>query len=637
MSSAIPFIVLVVCCYFLYPSWKGFGFQGSYQQVFFCWSYLVILVLLLKWLVYRTKNAITSEIFSSYHGKGESVAVYGALLCFAVLQIWFLPLPILSGSDEPAHVIRQLHAWQDLSTSRVYALVIFGATTVLLTISMVVLLRYPEKSFAKPIFWRFGGRFHLFFLPLGLLVLSYLILYGNMNFALQLNGDWGKDFRWTPLSTVLGITSISVFGISEWASRIVPFLFYLGTGLYVYRIVESEADHTSGIAALLVCLGSPIFFAYGHLDYKETGGAFFLTVGIFYLLRFLRYANLYHLSLCFCAIAAGYLMRRPSLILLFAIPAFLLWDLWCKKRAGTSWQKLKLLLVDEFVLFLIVAMIILPWMYLTKDIRPYHFHENNFLDSKIAFAYFGILPGSVTWPTVILAIVGLVTAMLKKQRLGIVAIVSFLLIYILFTADEPYWIPVQRFSVLMVPPIALLAALAVNALGRWRNYFIVVLVFSVCFHLASWFFNIGKPWFFPANTATFSSYPYYPFDQIVRALKEKNIPAGNVLYPAFWQPASTVYYFYNDIHEYRDTIPAWKASKDRRSSIADLNVKCEAVNCNALVLRLEKTGDSTKVAWVTDLPGNDVLADSVPGFRLVHISFIRNNGLALLVPIAKKP
>lgn len=633
MNSAIPYILLVVCCYFLYPSWKGFVFQGSHQQVFYCWSYLGILVLLLKWIVYRTEKADPPDIVSSPPvSKRRSAAVYGALFCFAVLQIWFLSLPILSGPDESVHVIKQLHAWQGLSTSRTYELVMFGATTLLLLFCMVGLLLSPEKIITIPVFRQLNRKFYLFFLPLALLVLSYLILYGNMHFALQLNGDWGRDFRWTPLATVFGVLSVSIFGISEWSSRIVPFLFYLGTGLYVYRIVKSEEDHLGGMVALLVCLGSPIFFAYGHLDYKETGGAFFLTFGIFYLLRFLRSANLYHLSLCFFAIAAGYLMRRPSLILLFVVPVFLLWDIWCKKRNGTSGKQLRFLLFDEFVLFLVVLMVIFPWMYLTKDIRPYQFHVSNLLDTKIALAYFGILPGSVTWVTVFFALIGLVTALWKKKRVGVVALVSFLLIYILFTADEPYWIPVMRFTVLMVPPIALLAAMAVSIMGPLRNSFFIILVLSVCLHLGCWFFNIGKPWLFPANTATFSSYPYYPFDQAVRALKEKNIPPGNVLYPAFWQPASSVYYFYNDIHEYRDRIPAWKPSKERLCSIVDLPVKCEEVDCKALILRLEKTGDYTKVEWLTDLSGNDVLADKVPGFRLVHFSFIRNNGLALLVP-----
>jgi 4-amino-4-deoxy-L-arabinose transferase-like glycosyltransferase len=390
------------------------------------------------------------------------------------------------------------------------------------------------------------------------------------------------------------------------------------------------------MVALLLCLGSPIFFVYGHLDFKETGGAFFLTVGIFYLLRFLKSAELHHLNLCFFAVAAGYLMRRPSLIFLFVIPVFLLCDVWRKKRNGVSSNELKLLLFDEFVLLFIVLLVIFPWLYLTKEVRPYDFHIDNFLNLKTGFAYAKILPGSMTWPNLIFAFVGLVTAFWKRQIVGIVVVISFLLIYILFTGDEPYWIPVHRFTVLMVPPIALLAALSSKVMGKWRNHFLIFMIFSVCIHLGCWRFNFGKPWLFPGNTATFSSYPYYPFDQVMKAMTEKNIPAGNVLYPAFWQPASSVYYFYNDIlDEYHDTIPGWKPSKERRCSIADLIARCEEITCKALILRLEKTGDSTKVEWLTDLPGEEVLADNVPGFQVIHLTFLRNHGLALLIPNKK--
>ena len=636
IPSTTLYTALVVSCYFLYPSTRGYGLE-TYKLALLGTLYLAGFIVLLR--LVTKQYPLCDNQFSSISGvRDRAWSKYGyvaVILCiFAIYQAFFLSLPILSGPDEAVHVSIQLELYNAFWDSRgsfifLYlfsSIVIFTLTLLQVWLSKETASKYTDRSLSNG---------HVLIVHIVGLSLLYLAVYGNLFVADKLGWYWGRELRWPPLGTILGIVSISLFGLSEWSNRLVPYLFYIGTGLFVYKMVVAEKDNPSGLVAAIICLSSPIFLSYGHLSYRETGGAFFIAAGMYYLLKFHKSSSLKFLHLCFFCIAAGYLTRRPTLVLVFILPFFFFWDVWKQKLNGASNEELKQLVFGAALNAVLVVWVIYPWMYFTKAVRPYVLHIENYFDGTILTAYARLLPAVISWPVLCLLGVGLVITLKSRSALGVIALLCFVFIYALFTGDDPFWLPVERFTILMIPAISVLAAMTVSSLGRWYKYMIMIVIVTTVLSVYSWTFDKNLPLIRPKNSTTFSSYPYYPFNWLVEKLKILNVPTGHIIYPAYWQTASSVYYKLYSVNKYRDVIPKWKPGAERSCSIADLVVRCEEVDCQALILRLDKKGAQVKVPWLTDISAENVFSDSIPGFEVESVSFLKNNGLAILIPEAK--
>lgn len=632
-QASLPFLILICLCYLFFPVWQLVYPHHSHEVAFYGWLYLGGFSLLLRFLLVKVEPSASAgcEEIKFSHFSGNNKIIIFLLCIFAILQIWFLHLPILSGPDEPVHVSEQLNAFRSLQSNATYQLCMFLITTFLVFLLLSVVVLTPSRKIS----FKFSPGNQLntsFFIVIASLTLLYFFIYHNLYYGEKLEYVWGRDDRWPPLGMVLGIISYSIFGLSEWSGRLVSLFFYLGTGYLVFRLVADETNSKNGLIGALICLGSPIFFTYGHLNYREVGGAFFVTLGVYYLTKYFHKQTLQYIILCFFCIAAGYLFRRTSLILVFVVPVFLLYDIFRRIQWGENTKQIFSLLLFELLLAFICFLAIYPWMHFTTSIRPYKLYLYNFINLEIVLAYLKILPSMVSWPICVLSLLGVVISIRRKYMTGVIAIVFFFIIYILYTGDDPYWIPVERFTVLMVPPVAILSAFATFEIFKIFRYLRPVFYMFVFCGLGMWHFDYTPLVFFPPHTSTFSSYPHFPFDKLVNEYEKSNIPKGNILYPVYWQAASKAYYLLNDIDDYRDKRPKWKGSKERSKTIEELANECDHYNCKALVLALEQQGDQTKVKWLVDLKGEQVLSNQTPFFTVNSVFFHRKKGLALLVP-----
>jgi hypothetical protein len=101
---------------------------------------------------------------------------------------------------------------------------------------------------------------------------------------------------------------------------------------------------------------------------------------------------------------------------------------------------------------------VFPWIIISTGVRAYQPHLENLINAETLLAYARVIPGLYGWPLVVFALLGFARIIMIRSAPGVIAILGFVLLYVLFTADDPFWIPVNRFTVLMVPFIVIIAS-----------------------------------------------------------------------------------------------------------------------------------------------------------------------------------
>ncbi len=367
------------------------------------------------------------------------------------------------------------------------------------------------------------------------------------------------------------------------------------------------------------------------------GGAFFLIAGLFYLIRFLKNERLDDFSIAAFMAASGYLYRRPSAVLIFVIACVAIFFLCSKffreRDKKTVIRPLLFMLMIALVTFLSV----LPWSVVSQSIRPYHFYPVNFLDPKLLFSYAYNFPEMVLWPTTIFALLGLVLLPFTRKIGVAISALCFFFLYILFTGDDPAWVPIDRFSVLMVPMLTVLAVNTLSVVKNWHcRYYIMVMIGIISLlGLGSWVINKPFPGVLPQKANTLAVLPYYPVDELVKDLKAQGIPNGKLVFSGYIQPSTNFYFFMYGIHDYKHSIPKW--SLKRNTTIADLKIKLKSKkDYKALVLLIDRNKEIRRIRNVVDLTEKQIVDNNVPGFKVLKIYYRNNLGLALLVVSEKK-
>lgn len=630
---AFLLITLIVLCYFFYPSWKLLDLPLS-RLVAFSFCYLLSIVLLLRVctkLFYSDLVQIDQTSGLTGNRINSNVAMIVLLVMFGGLQLFYLDLPILSGPDEPMHVSRKLWQWELYkSVSDANMLLHFGRHLFLLAVLIFIAVPLETRQISSK--WL---RSFFEFLPLMSLVLLPVILWSIFRSSVEIPAEFGTDNRWPPLGTVLGIMSFSLWGANEFAARFLSLLFYCGTGFFVYKTLESDLGVEAGITGLVICLASPLFFSYGHLDFREAGGAFFLMLGISCLLLYLKTGNILPLGFVAFAVAGGFLERRPVAILFVVAVLVCLAHvliMWMRKGRRPVCNINDMIL--QGLLALVVVLTVFPWIYITRDVRPYHFYWEHLFCLKYLLAYAKQLFELFPWPILLLLCSGLFAIVLKRKWSGILACISFFVLYILFTCDEAYWIPVERFAVLFVPFCSILVSqnfvfLQPGTLRRWT--FVLVIVALSLNGLRGWATDNTKVGFLSKSTRTVSGYPHYPFEELLFYMKKQGIKSGNILFPAYWQSSFPVYTRMNQIWGYHEIVPPWKESKKRKTDIHTLKELCVEKNCQALIVPFVFKDDGyVKIKWIKNLTYQSVQNNQIPEFKVLNIFLGKRNGLALL-------
>jgi len=335
------------------------------------------------------------------------------------------------------------------------------------------------------------------------------------------------------------------------------------------------------------------------------------------------------------AIIAGYMHRRPVAILLFISIAAVVIHCLKNKNWWENQRRAWLSVILYFCLFSLIGLALYPWIHISNKVRPYHFHSNNFFNFSYLTAYLKILPEVLSYPIAVLCFLGFIVCIVKRSVVGAVACGFFIFLYVLFTGDDPIWLPVTRFVVLFIPSISILVAVSLGAFSgkRAKSAVLSGVVMISIVSLLIW--NSDSPAFgiYPADTERLSSMPYYPSGDLVTSLKKRRIKHGNVIYPVYWQTASAVYYAIYGVGGYMDRVPAWKPMGSRDTTMPEVKKFCDMHNCVALVVPLKKRGNGeVELVRIVDATYEQLEDNRLKNFHVEKIIFYNKRGLALLLP-----
>jgi hypothetical protein len=618
-TPACTLLVAELVLYFAYPVWDLFDVSRA-AALAIGFAHLLVLGAALWWWTGGTASPpvpvprrATWSALRSWPG-----AVLGvALLTAAAIQLPIMTWPLLSGPDEPVLVDEVLVQRMYLAESPVWAtLGAFACVLGLAVIGVATLARrLPTRGAAIA----------------GAAVAAVACVAGYAFFESATSEPWGQSRRWPPLGTVLPLMSHAVLGENTIAARLPSLAFFLLTAIYVYRIAAAEIGRWPALAASVMCLAMPTLFNQGHLATRETGGALMLTAGVFYLLRHVRTGSAYDIGMCAVAVVLGYLERRPVALLVFIAPGTLLL---CRLLAPTRTNLLRgaaALRVYGGALAAIV-LTVLPWQYLTRDVRSFSVHPENWDDWNIVLAYVKRLPHTVGWPGTALLAVGAVVGAIRRRPLEIAAVLWIVLTYGLFTSDKPHWIPTDRFVALVCPAIAVLAV-RVLATGTRRGRRVAVFA-SVGVALlgigplAGWLTGANVAWTRPPGADGLAQQPHYPFDEMAEAIASDGVTDVTFAPPVFWQTGLRPHLrMIGHGGRVRERMPAWTVEREIPLAGATIGARLNRIDYLMVPLADPPTGTPR---FITDLTAEQIAADDVTGFEVVGTWWRGEHGLALL-------
>ncbi len=172
--------------------------------------------------------------FRSREGAVLGITLF-ALACvqLALAEQW----PLLSGLDEPVAAAVQMwdaKAWAVPPGNTGARVAFFFSLAGLASALPAAFCSLRGASVSR---WKHCLlALFLFTAGLGLYFWAHGVLHGHSGQAPSGPVLWGHSRRWPPVGTLVGTLSHSLFGYNEVAAQLPAILFYLSTGIYLYRI-----------------------------------------------------------------------------------------------------------------------------------------------------------------------------------------------------------------------------------------------------------------------------------------------------------------------------------------------------------------------------------------------------------------
>ena len=293
-----------------------------------------------------------------------------------------------------------------------------------------------------------------------------------------------------PLSSAM---SMYLSGRIDDVTAKIPVLIYSLLALYsLYWCVAKEYGPAEGLIGAGSLAMFPLFWASTAQLLTEIPFMFFYTgAALFFYFGIYRNSLFFYPGWIFFALSV--LTRYTGLLSLPTIAIFLL-ILACLK----DWERIRSLLSQECLLGALSAIVLtLPWF-----IREYQVFGDPFIGIKHAavqvpatlyghrpWYYYGVaLPWMMSWILAALSLPGLAYAIVKKDRLGLLAIVASLVVLVWFSRYEH---KAPRLISSVLPFLAILVALGVsrvllpwthNIFGR-SAHMILAVVLALSFYL----------------------------------------------------------------------------------------------------------------------------------------------------------
>jgi len=505
--------------------------------------YIAINIFLLKLWVKSIKAE--KQKFEFKLNNKSIIALIFFYIIFILINLYLIRFPITI-SDGAGYVSRGLALYKiiDAFVSKfvpftiiswffvVVALVIFFLRKKIINY-LKPLRKYRKKLFIIFIFVFFIG-FLFYFLSINNLIYNSSLLKDTGMVSSHLSDDTQSKItssfyiflryvvREGPFNTIIEALMISLFGLNEWALRIHSLLFSLLAGLYMYRILLLFRNSKTALLASIMLLFIPGFFYFTHLAYKEAGLMFFICASSFYLLRYSKMKNKNDLITASFLIGIGYLYKDP---VLFLIPIF--WASWLihfiiSKKSINIFNLLKQS-KDKLIFTWFSLVPIIPWFISTLIWRKLYEAVLSISDftQKSLIKYIVIsMPydlGLVLYFVFFIAFVYALYRIIKKNEILLtVAIITFIVINIVYSFGDPIWGAFQRWYVPALFGIVILLSVFIGDVllrtAKSRIAYWVIIVICILLVIQSLILTMEN-----------LNVQYLPFDETFKHIKE-NIP-----------------------------------------------------------------------------------------------------------------
>lgn len=468
------------------------------------------------WL--QKKVGIGSEKFEKYPEQFSllpfvktHIVLFVLLLLNFVIHIYpVISRTILLAYDEPTLVQSGLGLFTRISsTFQKYSgveFLTFTKTAWVILITVLIVFRKKIGIFRKQAVHYFKNQRTakiLFFLLLILSSYVYFIIIGNTAFH-------GSLFRYPPVSKFLYFITYSIFGIEEFAPRLIQVILGSIGAIYFHRMIFLYYSKKTAFLGTIIFLFNPLtsyFFNYAELG---LGTVSIIIIISFYFIRFLKHKYAYDLLLTFFLIGIGFLYKRSILLMLVLVPFYLI-------AANFSYIRKNLTGMLKLLWFALTP--ILPFIIIMSKYTSRGYEVNlSILPAKLS-QYFTLLFETHSYIIVVLFCLSLIYILVKEKNPLIFFIFTLFIGYYLFYSLDSYPRAVDRFSLSFVPAIAVFSAVFVRKICREKEYIInaAAVLFGIYLIFISTFIQL------PEIQPRFVSYrnyhlEHYPIDEAMEWL-----------------------------------------------------------------------------------------------------------------------
>lgn len=322
--------------------------------------------------------------------------------------------------------------------------------------------------------------------------------------------------HYPPMFYTLEAVSFGVFGVKEFAGRLLAMLFSVGTLVLTYKLGKMLYNNNgnAGLVAAVLLAASPLFFKYSTMVMMDVGIVFFLLL-LTYMYFELRKGKIGPLAFGLVW-GLAFLYRYEAI---FVLPAFVVHSIFVAKTDGRLLKNLALS-------FVLAVLIVSPWAAATLlrssgsggggselswwfsiMFNRYHGQGSRGLD----LVYFAkLLPVQMSIPIAVLGGAGVLYWLFRKRKksgsemeLGLLLLALAATIYLFFSLTP---VRMYRYTMPILPVVAIFGAgLLVSLPEKLKKNWVGPAMLGVLV-LVSAFQYEGNLY---ALDAPFSNYEYY--------------------------------------------------------------------------------------------------------------------------------
>lgn len=139
--------------------------------------------------------------------------------------------------------------------------------------------------------------------------------------------------------------SFAIFGVTEWAARLVPLITSLGMIVFLFKLTEELWNQRVAILASIFLIFTPMFLYFGKMPVHEIVSPMFILLSLYYYHRWLKKGTMRNYFVVVLGIILGELTSWTA----YYLPPLLIVHAYFFKKK--SWRRIFILLPLSFLMF----------------------------------------------------------------------------------------------------------------------------------------------------------------------------------------------------------------------------------------------------------------------------------------------